>query len=401
MARPPRRRPHGIWLAFITAAALTALLLTPLLGPSTPPDTTDTPPPARVLSRYETAAPGNRIDRDCGFSAPLPTQPGKALWLFCDTVWSGTHRGLWMGATAASGPYTPGRVPTALTEIPTPPTAPPRGPSTRPPQGLLPTPPGLTLPAPAPATAPAPPPPHQPCHIPGQAYSASWATGIAHQPGTPDLLITYTDVCVRGDRISAQGFGLVTYRPATNALGGQVRVFTSPQGLPFQHNLGSPLFADGHLYLFASICDDQAFGTCRGGRVTLARVRAHPHAWSNPSAYRYWNATGWTPDASQAQSILYGAAPTGIHVADYTHLSKGYVLIEQHGVNGDFRLWHAPSPTGPWQPARRGRMPCGRQSGVDLCRAYIGHPELSTTRELLISHYNPADDHISIGTVPW
>jgi hypothetical protein len=224
---------------------------------------------------------------------------------------------------------------------------------------------------------------------------------MARRPGTPELLITYTDVCVRGQVISTQGFGLVSYQPATNALGGQIRVFTAPHGLPFQHNLGSPVFAGGHLYLYASICDDQAFGTCRGGRVTLARVRADPGAWATASAYQYWSAGRWTPDASQAQSVLYGAAPTGVHVADYTHLGKGYALIEQHGVNGDFRIWRAPSPAGPWRPTRPGRMPCGGQSGVDLCRAFIGHPELSTGRDLLMSHYNPADDHISVGTVPW
>nr|BFE37609.1 hypothetical protein GCM10010200_098600 [Actinomadura rugatobispora] len=400
------RRRSGAWLAFIAAAALTAVLLTPLLGPSTPSPVTDAAPPSRVLSRYETAAPGNRVDRDCGFSAELPGDPGRALWLFCDTVWSGAHRGLWMGATAASGPFRPGRVPTALTEIPAPPAAPRPGPSPHPPQGMLPTPPGLILPAPGPGTGPAGPGPgaqatYQPCRIPGQAYSASWASGMARLPGTRTLLIAYTDVCVRGQVISTQGFGLVSYRPAANALGGQVRVFTAPHGLPFQHNLGSPVFAGGHLYLYASVCDDQAFGTCRGGRVTLARVRADPGAWATASAYEYWSAGRWTTDASRAQSVLYGAAPTGVHVADYSRVGKGYALIEQHGVNGDFRIWRAPSPAGPWRPARSGRMPCGGQSGVDLCRAYIGHPELSTGSDLLMSYYNPADDHIRVAAVPW
>ncbi|NVI91409.1 hypothetical protein [Actinomadura sp. BRA 177] len=50
-------------------------------------------PPARVLSRYETAAPGNAVDRDCGYSAPLPGRPGRSLWLFCDTVWTGARPG--------------------------------------------------------------------------------------------------------------------------------------------------------------------------------------------------------------------------------------------------------------------------------------------------------------------
>ncbi|MEW2359265.1 hypothetical protein [Spirillospora sp. NPDC029432] len=408
--RSPHRRPHrnarGPALAFTIAAALTTAVVTPLIGPSTPPPATDTAPPARLLSRYETAAPGNHINRDCGYSAPLPARPGHTLWLFCDSLWSGTHRGLTFGATAATGPYRPGRVPTGLTELPPPPQAPPENPGDHPPQGMLRTPPGLQLPATAPAVPAAPghlaaPSPTAPCHIPGTAYSASWISGAAHRPGTTALLLTYTDVCVRGNTISTQGFGLVEYRPATNALGAQARVFTATAGLPFQHNLGSPVFAGGHLYLYAAICDHQILGTCQNGRVTLARVPADPATWTDPAAYRYRTANGWTPDAFQAHSVLPGAAPTGVHVADYTALGKGYALIEQHGVNGDFRVWHAPTPAGPWKPARRGTAPCGGQSGVDLCRAYIGHPELSTPRHLLMSHYNPADDHISVTAVPW
>jgi hypothetical protein len=99
--------------------------------------------------------------------------------------------------------------------------------------------------------------------------------------------------------------------------------------------------------------------------------------------------------------VLDGAAPAAVHVADYTALGKGYALIEQHGVDGGLRVWHAPTPAGPWRPARRAAAPCGGQSGIDLCRAYIGHPELSTDRHLLMSHYNPADDHISVTAVPW
>ncbi|XRQ15155.1 hypothetical protein ACN3XK_30995 [Actinomadura welshii] len=359
-------------------------------------------PPARVLSAYESAAPGNTIDRDCGYSAPLPGTPRRALWLFCDTVWKGARPGLWLGTTAATGPAVPARVPAALTELPAPagaphspaaPTAAPTaGPSpgrARPPQGMLGAPPGLVLPG------------GRPCHVPGSAYSASWASGAAAPPGTGTLLITYTDVCVHGTTISTQGFGVVTYRPGGNALTGRARPFASPAGLPFQQVLGSPVFAGGHLYLFGSVCDASAFGACQGGRVTLARVPADPGAWRDPAAYRYWTPGGWTPDAAQARTVVHGAAPLLVHVADYSALGKGLVMVEQRGLDGRFRLWRAPVPEGPWAWAGDGAVPCSGGSGLDQCRALIGHPALSTRDALMLSYYDPADRHISARAVPW
>ncbi|QKG19068.1 hypothetical protein [Actinomadura verrucosospora] len=216
--------------ALLTTAAIVAVLLHH--RPAPPPGAA---PPARVLSRYETAAPGNTIDRDCGYSTPLPGHRG--LWLFCDSTWKGAHPGLWLGATAATGTAARGRVPTDLTELPTPGSPHASTPADRPPQALLPTPPGLQLPGGA------------PCHIPGTAYSASWISGAAplHRDGT--VLLTYTDVCVHGLTITAQGYGIAAYRPASRTLQGPTRVFTVPGGLPFQLALGSPVLRDGHLYL--------------------------------------------------------------------------------------------------------------------------------------------------------
>ena len=114
------RRGPRVRVALIAAAVavlLGAVVAVAVGTSSSPPGRV---PPARVLSAYETAAPGNAIDRDCGFSAPLPGSPGRLLWLFCDTVWEGDRPGLWLGTTAATGPAVPGHVPGELTELPTP-----------------------------------------------------------------------------------------------------------------------------------------------------------------------------------------------------------------------------------------------------------------------------------------
>jgi hypothetical protein len=385
----PRPRAAAIATAVAIVMAVVAAVAVAIaagLGRSAAPQPGDAAPPARVLSRYETSDPRNRIDRDCGYSVP---DPGEAR----RSVWSGTRPGMWLGSTAAAGTYTPGRVPTRLTEIPAPPAQPPpTGPTGRgqaPPQPLLGMPDGLTLPGGA------------PCRVPGVAYSASWVAGAAPIPGTTDLLLTYTDVCVNAQTITPQGFGIVRYRPATNTVTAQRRVFYAPGGLPYQLNLGSPVFWHGRLYLYGFHCDVSAMGGCQGGRVTLARVAADPAAWQNPSAYTYRSSSGWTPDASQAQPVMPGAAPTGMHVADFSAVGKGLVLIEQPDIGGSYRIWRAPSPEGPWRMSRHGRMPCAGGSGLNLCRAYIGHPELSTRDRLLMSYYNPADHHLSVGALPW
>ncbi|MDL4812641.1 hypothetical protein [Actinomadura opuntiae] len=393
--RPPGRGGLAAPAALLAAALLTtAVTVTVLLHKDArhPPGAA---PPAPVLSRYETAASGNTIDRDCGYSVALTGH--RSLWLFCDSVWKGTHPGLVFGATAATGTAAPGRVPTDLTELPAPAPAPatgrtaaPRsaGPADRPPQPLLATPPGLLLPGGA------------PCHVPGTAYSASWISGAARLPDG-SVLLTYTDVCAQSTTITTQGYGIAAYRPADGTLHGQTRVFTLPGGLPFQLTLGSPVLRDGHLYLYGSTCDTWIPGACAAGRATLARVPADPAAWRDPSAYRYWSPAGWTPDASRAATVVPGAAPAAVHVADYTAAGKGLVLIEQRGLDGRYRLWRAPAPQGPWRPAGEGTLPCSGGTGNDQCRAFIGHPELSTPTALMMSHYNPANRHVTLRAVPW
>ena len=38
---------------------------------------------------------------------------------------------------------------------------------------------------------------------------------------------------------------------------------------------------------------------------------------------------------------------------------------------------------------------------ISLRRALIGHPELSTRNELLISFFNPGDNHVEVSAYPW
>jgi hypothetical protein len=358
--------------------------------------------PSPVLSNYERST-SDTIRRDCGYSSPLLRKPGWDIWLFCDTAvisgQAGTARRLILGTgTAADGPYQAGRAPAGLSEIPTPPTR-PTLPSSAAPQPFLPAPDNLRLPGGM-----------LPCTGPG-AYPAAWISGVTRSPpataGT--LLITYDEYCVTGtgDATTAEGFGLAEYDPTTNLLGPVTTVFSTGFGLPLlkQQVLGSPILArDGYLYLFGFCRADPPPAGCGLGRVFLARTVAAAAYWSNPFTYQYWTGAGWSPRPAAAGSLIPADQPLGIWVGDFAADGKGLVMIEQTSLEGGFQAWRARSPAGPWRRILTGRVPCtdGTELGAEgLCRALIGHPELSTRSRLLISYYDPGNSHVDVAAYPW
>jgi hypothetical protein len=362
----------------------------------------DAPPPARVVSRYETAS-GNTVGRDCGFSAPIPSASGQALWTFCDTAIvdpAGTVIGFIGGSTAARGSYTAGQVPSALSELPTPPSA-PSVPSTRAPAPFLPTPSGLVLPGTSTA-----------CGSSGtESYAASWITGLTRGPnrtisgrrGSSLLFLTYTNVCVHNKAWTTQSYGVTFYDPATNQLVGPATVFPRPATgeLAWQRRLGSPTFAaDGYLYLYTFLCTSSAYGACGDGTVVLARTPWSASAgWSTGSSYRYWTGSTWSADPAAATSALPGARPFGVDVRVFP--GRGYVAIEQTTIAGHYRVWNAPAPTGPWTAGTEAVLPGCASTTKSWCYAFIGHPELSTSSALFISQYHPDDNHVRVVAVPW
>jgi hypothetical protein len=383
----------------LTALAVALALLCTACG-------SGSPQPRLVTSRYETAT-GHRIVRDCGFSVPLPGQARRSLWLFCDTLVTGRHGQVIgypiLGAgTAAEGPYVAGRGPGALTELATPaelatPGTDPAGapgagllPALAAPQPFLPVPASLTLPA---STVP--------CSAGPRIYPARWVTGAAREPGSSGhVLISYTDYCVSGGgTFTPEEFGLLDYDPAANALGPPAPVFTAQPGqqLPQPQAFGSPVFRGGYLYLFGWCGPD-----CDRGGVFLARTSAVAPGWDNGFTYQYWTGVGWSADLSRAAPVTGYREPLNVSVGDYP--GRGLVMIEQTSAGGDFSLWQAPAPTGAWRQIGTGRVPCtaGKPAqAVDLCRALIGHPELSTRDELLISFFNPGESHVEVVAHPW
>lgn len=374
------------------AGAILGALMSGALAFSSPVHA-DSGPVARVLSNFESYW-GASMPRDCGFSRALPGRPGWSLWLFCDTPvndWTGKLTSFITGSTAAQGPFTAGRVPGTLSELPTPPAPLPTMPNQNGPAQFLPTPAGLLTPR------------AQPCGGPGTgSYAASWLTGVAAEPGgsnSAHFLISYNDVCVTSvSSFAMEGMGLARYDPTRNVLVAQRRVFFDYL-FPQQRALGSPVFHQGFLYLYAASCSATSSGVCTSGSIHVARVPDDASAWMDPLRYRWWDGAGWTAAHGSAASVLGDATPVAVTVDSYP--GRPFVMIQQTDIAGGFAVYTASQPTGPWTRGRSARVPCSGGVGLDLCRALIGHPELSTAATLALSYYDPGESHVKVTLIPW
>ena len=121
--------------------------------------------------------------------------------------------------------------------------------------------------------------------------------------------------------------------------------------------------------------------------------------WDNGYTYQYWTGRGWSADLSHAAPLTGYREPLQVSVGDYP--GRGLVMIEQTSVAGDFSVWQARRPPGPGGKTRTGRVPCTSGKPPGLCRALIGHPELSTRDDLMISFFNPGTNHVEVAAYPW
>ena len=352
------------------------------------------------------------------------------------------------GTFASVGPAVPGEVPDGLSEVPSPPAAADiTAPSDRAPQPFLPGPTGLTMPDGTPCGAAgsdtfATVRPRGIAQVPpGTAKLRLFdgSTEITVTDPSSLLFVVYADICgriVAGPTVEehVKRVGVAVYDPAANRFVARLPVFDAgagPSDLPWYQNLWHPVIgaadpptSDGFarnvdLFLVASTCDTiGGFGTCAAGRVYLARGpladgNGHSGLYDAP-AYRYWNPgqagvalegpsgvdhaqTGWTT-ADAAASILppgTGLGPVHAYIGDlrwpgrqtdpaYAGRGEGLVMVEQYSVAGHYRIWQASTPTGPWTLKGSGVTPC-LTGTTTLCGPLVGHPELSTLGQVLVS----------------
>jgi hypothetical protein len=351
--------------------ALLVLGVTQARAAASPPDPSAAPAP--VLSSYEDGS--HAVARDDGLSVLLPN--GKDLWIFGDTAVYNADQSRTMkmsalipGGTAAEGPHAAGNVPTTLTETPTP--------------GHRPSPPANQAPAlymPPPSNVYLADGSGRQCTSAPGRYPARWASGAAAIPSTSDVLVTYVDVCVAGSlQFDVEGWGFMEYNWQTSGLDlGPDDVFPpsrSGAGLSPELQLGSPVIDDGRVDLFSFNCT-ALYVSCLAGQTYFTTVLDSPAVLSSPSSYRVAPAS--------TESFLW--RPAGIAVAKYPDAPLR--MIEMTGIAGTYDVLTAATPAGPWHLETSGTIPDCQSPRSGFCYALVGHPELSTPSELMISYYDP------------
>jgi hypothetical protein len=356
----------------LLAALLPVLGATEGQGAASPSAPSAASPP--VLSLYENAS--HSVSRDDGLSVQLPN--GRDLWIFADTsIYNSNGSGQMVmsafmpGGTAAEGPYAAGQIPTSLMEVPSP-GKPLSLSASNPPALYMPTPTNLYLPDGS----------GEKCTDAPGRYAARWPSGAAVIPNTSDVLVTYGEVCVTGSfQFAVEGWGFMEYNWQTNSLDlGPDDVFPPARsGAPLsaERQLGSPVISNGRVALFSSVCTE-LYVSCLIGRTYFTTVLDTPLALSNPASYNV------VPAATDGSTLWQ---PMAIAVASYPDAPLR--MIETTAIMGTYNVLTATTPAGPWHLETSGTVPGCQALRSGFCYSLIGHPELSTSSQLVITYYDP------------
>jgi hypothetical protein len=339
-----------------------------------------------VLARGESLTAS--LQRDAGMSVPLPN--GKDLWIFGDTgefVDTGgwVSNGFVGGSTIAKGGNSRGRVPKTLKNASVHGALRSEGGPTQ----FLPTPTDVYLPDGS----------RRRCGVSnGTSYSARWPTGAALlDPST--VLVSYVDVCVLSSTSSsAEGWGIAEYGWRNNRLRAGPFDVIAPtvdgaQISPAQ-SLGSPVVADGRVTFFSSACP-HLFVACPSGSVFETSVVDAADALENPMSYAPRAVSVSDPTGWQPMGISVSPDPNG-----------SFTLVEQTSIGGSFRLFGASTVGGPWLPGGSGILPGCSSSPHGFCYAFVGHPELSSSTQYVVSYFkpdagpDPMAGHLVLASVP-
>ena len=335
-----------------------------------------------ILSSYETAS--RAVSRDVGISVVLPD--GHDLWLFGDTrIDQRNDAGGWDlvnfvdGSTALETEYARGRVPNGV-EYPA-----------ATPTRFIPVPTDVYLTDGS----------GRPCvkGVSDAAFSARWPTGAVLMPGDgSEVLVTYSDVCVvypvgGSPQDTIEGWGYLLYNWRTERIDvGPVDVFVphsdGTETAPTTR-LGSPVIDHGMLTLFAVACPARYLG-CVAGQVWSVTMPATTAALSNPASYSLRLLSTDAPGSWQPLGLSVGRYPAGLR------------MVTWNSIAGNYKIFSAASVDVPWHLDRAGVLPgCG---GHRLfCFALIGHPELSTATDVVVSYFDPDSGptgHVVISSLP-
>jgi uncharacterized protein DUF4185/uncharacterized protein DUF5005 len=154
-----------------------------------------------------------------------------------------------------------------------------------------------------------------------------------------------------------------------------------PLNLPVTIEWGSSLMVDGDWLYIYGIEDLGVTKYAHVARTTGDQV-------ANPSAWTYWNGSGWVSDEASSARLLTDSISNEYSVSK---INGSYVLVAMdtsapYGMWKDIVTYTSSSPTGPW--GRRTVVYATPETGQGNLVTYDprAHPEFTANGQLLISY---------------
>jgi len=371
-------------------------------GAIVPSTTVPLPPPVPtiagvVLEQEVTSGSGlKRVSRDCGFTVPLSAS--VALWLFCDTVWSGSAGHTLSSTAAVSGRGGSAQVYEALDRRP-----------------------GVVAPFPLLPLTPADEAANEATHRANGAKAprlALWPTGaVTLDDGT--VLLSFRQVRTNGDEVQILDTGLAHLVPGATAppAPGPIQVVrdaTSMVDHPWPAlgdgsgplsvgSFGPGLVRDGDWVY--------TYGCTRGCRVARAKA-ADLQASLSSAPWTYLGAGNqWVDTLDEAVPIPLPGSPDApkpeksqLSIAMFPSIGWVMTYSAGGGAGHTMVLRFSNGPAGPWSEATTVNVPTCGHARANGCYAYALHPEIPSRDGFTISFFrqpDTADSARGIGGQMW
>jgi hypothetical protein len=198
-----------------------------------------------------------------------------------------------------------------------------------------------------------------------------WVTGMALMPDRTNVLLPFVEVCVLGAEYRAEGWGFTLYNYKTNKFSMKpYAVFPASSdggSVPTTGIYGSPIIRNGKVTFYSW------GGCCSSGNVYTTTVNATLSALKNPDSY--------VPKLSSGLPHTYN-----LSVSQPSKTHANITMYVTTGAQGQYSIYAASAPTGPWTNVASGQLPRCQQAPVP-CRSFALHPELSPAKRLVVSYY--------------
>jgi hypothetical protein len=199
-------------------------------------------------------------------------------------------------------------------------------------------------------------------------------------PDKTNILVPYVIACVVSPWAhQEQGWGFALFNWKTRKLSQTpVDVFRpKPDGsaLGYEQFFGSPIIVRNQVTFFSWTC------CAAGSGVYTTTIALNPSALTNPASY-------------QPQLVPNVPATFDLNVAPRTRNHDRFTMYTLTGTKGEYDIWVASAPTGPWSNVAAGALPrCA--TAPYPCHSIALHPELSPASQLVVSYhvagYGPGD----------